>query len=206
MSEKIDESKKDDGKATEDGAENGKSDAGDVDPEVAALIKDPAAIKALLKAKRDANDEAKKRRLKAEADDKKALEEQGKFKELAGKHEANAKAAQDALAQRSLNWAIRFAAMKAGAIDPDDVAKLLDRSALALGEDGETVTGMDEAIKALAEKKPHLFKGGSEAEPEKPAPKADPKPSLNGVVRKVDDGTVNPIERIMRGLTRPPQG
>ena len=47
-------------------------------------------------------------------------------------------------------------ASKAGAVDPDDVAALLDRSALEIDLDNLKVTGVEEAVKELLEKKPHL--------------------------------------------------
>lgn len=98
--------------------------------------------------------------------------------EDAGKSElerATAKAAEEeqkrtAAEQRAADLVIRLtverAAGKLGFHDPDDAYRLLDRSAVALGEDGEP-TNVDALLRKLAEAKPHLVK--SEVEPKKPA-------------------------------------
>ena len=195
--------------AAKKAAEDGKGDAGDVDPKIAALQKDPDALLKVLTGLKDANAEAAKYRLKlkelADADEARkaeALKEQGKFKELAESHEAKAKAAEERLKQRTILWAVKLAAMQAGAIDPDDIAKLLDQAALKIADDG-AVTGAAEAIAALAEKKPHLFAPKHDADGQgKPLVKQTPKPSLHGIVTKPDDGNLSPRQRMELALSK----
>ncbi len=57
---------------------------------------------------------------------------------------------------RSINSELKVFAVQAGFVDPDDAVKLVDRAGLAVDDNGE-VSGAAEAIKALAEKKPHLL-------------------------------------------------
>lgn len=46
---------------------------------------------------------------------------------------------------------------KLGFYDPDDAAKLVDLSKVEYDEESGTVTGVEDAVKALATKKPHLL-------------------------------------------------
>jgi len=161
MSDKDDKGKQD---ATDDAAKKA-ADGSDIDPTVAELIKDPKAVEALLKAKREANDEAKKLRLKQEAADKAqkakddaALAEQGKFKELAEKHKAEAETAVQKLTRKQIDFELKLIAVQSGAIDPADVLALCNREGVKLAEDGESVIGAKEAVEALKKSKPHLFK------------------------------------------------
>jgi regulator of replication initiation timing len=55
-----------------------------------------------------------------------------------------------------LDSAIRLAAIKAGAIDPDDILKYVDKSKLDFNEDG-SVKGLDEQMGGLSENKKYLF-------------------------------------------------
>ena len=128
-------------------------------------MKDPDAVASLLKAKRDANDEAKKTRLKLEAYEKaakdaedKALQESGNFKALAEQKDAEAKAARKDKADALISYRMELEAVKAGAIDPADVEALCNKSGIKLGDDGKTVTGVTEAVMARKAAKPHLFK------------------------------------------------
>ncbi len=57
--------------------------------------------------------------------------------------------------QTRIETAVMLAAIKAGAADPDDVVKLLAKDAVTIGNDGQ-VTGVEDAVKALLEAKPHL--------------------------------------------------
>ena len=59
---------------------------------------------------------------------------------------------------------IRVQAAALGFVDSDDALALVDRSKIAVDDKGD-VTGVEDALKALAEKKPHLIKqsGGSGA-------------------------------------------
>jgi hypothetical protein len=71
--------------------------------------------------------------------------------------EADAKAtASDERARNALQRAaVVAAAQRAGAVDPDAVVALLDRSAVTVADDG-TVTGADDAVKALLAEKLYL--------------------------------------------------
>lgn len=90
---------------------------------------------------------------KAEAE-KARMEEQGKFKELA---ELKSKEADDLRAkvtQATIDNKIIALATKAGVVDTEAVLKLIDRSGIKV--DGETIEGVDVAIKGLLETKPYL--------------------------------------------------
>lgn len=68
-------------------------------------------------------------------------------------------------------------AVSGSAQDSDLVAGLIDKGKLILGEDG-TVTGLDEQVKALKEKKAFLFK-------EQKEPQAESKPGIRvGAIQK----------------------
>ena len=87
-------------------------------------------------------------RLQAEKEeaDKKALE----ASEAAQKAQEKANA-------RILNTEIKSVARALDANDPGDVLALLDKSSIQLGEDGN-YQGVEEAVKALKESKPWMFK------------------------------------------------
>jgi hypothetical protein len=70
-------------------------------------------------------------------------------------------AAEDRANRATIRAAVMAAATKAGAIDPDAVLQLLPADALTI--DGDTVTGADEAVKALLAAKPYL--AGKPAKP-----------------------------------------
>lgn len=92
--------------------------------------------------------------------EQKALEEQGKFKELADQREAEANDWKSKYESSIKNNAIIVAANKLGAHDASTVAKLVDSAAITLNEDG-TASGVDEAVAALQTANPYLFKTGS---------------------------------------------
>jgi PAS domain-containing protein len=62
--------------------------------------------------------------------------------------------------------------------DPEDAVLLIDRSGIQISDDG-VVTGVDEALKALLKKKPHLVK---QAAPQAPEIDAARRSSSNGAV------------------------
>lgn len=126
----------------------------------AELLKENMAFKKKLKALEDAQ---------AAADDAR-LKEQGKFKELAEKSEARAKAAHDKLR----NKAVELVAIRAGIVDPDAV-KLADLSGVTLDDDGN-VSGAAEAVEALKASKPYLF-GAQAMTPQGQKPTTTPKPN-----------------------------
>ncbi len=152
-------------KAAEEAAKKAAEDAAKktADDQIAQIMKDPEAIKALLEAKRAANAEAKELRLKQEAADKvkkdqeeAALKEQNKFKELAEKKEGELTAAKSAFNKRLIDTHLKIEALAAGALDEDAVIALAGRTDIKVGENFE-VTGVKEAVEALKKGKPHLF-------------------------------------------------
>ena len=73
------------------------------------------------------------------------------------------------LLQRDLNDAIRTAAVAAGFIDPSDAIDGVERAKLVYEQDGEDPTNItidqktvEAAVKALATKKPHFIKSGTD--------------------------------------------
>lgn len=96
--------------------------------------------------------------------------------------EADAKAT--ASAERAKNAlqkaAVVAAATRAGAVDPDAVFALLDRSAVTVADDG-AVTGADDAVKALLSEKQYLV-----GKPPTPTPGG-----ADGGPRGVPPGTIN---------------
>lgn len=152
-----------DKKALEEKERLEKEEKEKIDPTIKSIIDGgPDAIAKLLEAKRTANAEAKDQRLALEkinaekdADEKKKLEEQGKFKELAEKSDAKATALEKKTQELFISQALQLEGMKSGIVDIDGV-KLADRSKCSIDEAYE-VTGADEAIKDLMTRKPYLF-------------------------------------------------
>lgn len=68
-----------------------------------------------------------------------------------------AKKAQETANQRIVNTEIRSVARALNANDPNDVLALLDKSVVEIDDDGN-VKGVEEAVKALKEAKPWMFK------------------------------------------------
>lgn len=104
--------------------------------------------------------ELKKLQDQKAADDAKALADQGKFQELAEKHQAEATDWKSKYENSIKQNAVIVAANKLGAHDANTVAKLVDSGAIQLADDG-TVSGVDEAVAALQTANPYLFKTGS---------------------------------------------
>jgi len=134
-----------------------------IDPTIQSIIDGgPDAVAKLLEAKRTANAESKDYRLalekinteKSEAE-KKKLEEEGKFKELAEKSATEAEVLKKKTNELFIDQALQVEAMKQGIVDIDGI-KLADRSKISIDE-VHNVTGAEEAIKDLMTKKPYLF-------------------------------------------------
>ena len=147
---------------------------------------------------------------KAQAAEAEALRAKVQEFENAGKSEAERKDAELATAAKRLadaeqragdaegryhaalvDAAIDREAHKQGAIDPEAVAALIDRSALLLGDDG-VVKGADKAVAALLAAKPYLAgqangttSGGHRSIPSTPKP-AGP-PGRADIVRQEQD-------------------
>lgn len=107
---------------------------------------------------KELNSKAKKgeelKKLQEEAEQKKLLEEK-KFQEVIDSQKKQIEELQGSVAQVKIDSAIRQEAIKAGVVDPDVVAKLIDRSGIKQSDDGSLV-GVTEAIKGLTDSKPYL--------------------------------------------------
>jgi hypothetical protein len=134
-----------------------------IDPTIKSIIDGgPDAVAKLLESKRTANAEAKDYRLalekinteKSEAE-KKKLEDEGKFKELAEKSALEAEALKKKTNELFIDQALQVEAIKEGIIDIDGI-RLADRSKITIDESHD-VTGAEEAIKDLMTRKPYLF-------------------------------------------------
>jgi hypothetical protein len=145
----------------------------DDDVEIADIMKDKDAVKKLRDAKRAANSESKARRLEneqlkaelkairdkeAEAE-KKKLEEQGQYKTLLEAEKAEKEKIKAENDRKILNMHIRLEAVQAGIIDQDD--KNLDGLVgVSIDADGKVV-GAKEAVLKLKTAKAHLFSSGT---------------------------------------------
>lgn len=87
--------------------------------------------------------------------EEKALAENKKFEELATKREAERDTAQSKLTQSLQDNRIITEATKIGVVDIEAVLKLVDRSSIAIDDNG-VVTGAIEAVTALVADKPYL--------------------------------------------------
>jgi len=99
-------------------------------------------------------DELEKQQQEAE---RKAAEEQGKFQDLYKTAEERATKAEAALKQTRIENAATLAAAKLGVIDPAAAIKLMDQSSITVSDDG-TISGVEDAVKALQQSSPYLFK------------------------------------------------
>lgn len=88
------------------------------------------------------------------------LLEDKKYTELIAEKDKTITGLQEQLKGNSLSQAIMAEAQKQGAVDLESVTKLVDRSAITVGEDG-TVTGVEDAVKGLLEAKPFLKSGNN---------------------------------------------
>lgn len=162
---------------------------------------DVTGLKSALATEREARKAAEKTAKelatwKQEQEDKGKSETERLTAESTRAKEAATKAEQDAAAvltranERVLRAEVKLLAQAAGFVDPDDAWLLMDRSAVKLDEGGN-VTGADAAIKALAEKKPHLLgQGGGTPPPSFGAPAANRQgsgPAGNEQVRKIHE-------------------
>jgi hypothetical protein len=134
---------------------------------------------------------AEKRRLQAEAPDLAELRakakrlddieaasksELEKAQERIAAAEATAKTATDRAQAALRRAAVVAAAQRAGAVDPDAVLALIPQDAVTVSDDG-SVTGVDEAVKALLDAKQYLVgkpptpsPGGADGGPRGPQP------------------------------------
>lgn len=104
------------------------------------------------------NDRAKKadEYEKAEkAREEQELEKKGKHEELAKKAQEERDEWQKKYTQSQVNNSIQAEAAKLGVVDLEAVLKLINRDSITVGDDG-TVSGAEDAVKALLESKPYL--------------------------------------------------
>jgi len=127
-----------------------------------ALLKENMGMKAELKKLKAAQD-------KAESD---KLKETGEFQKLAEKHQNRATALERSL----INAELRAVAAQSGIVDLD-IVRLIDQSALTIGEDG-SIGGAAEAIAALKAAKPWAF--GTPAAPVVPKTAGPGSPAQGG--------------------------
>lgn len=193
-----DDPNKDKGKDKDD-------DDDDLDPKIKEIQKDPDAVAALLRAKRDANSQAKKFRLELEdlkskqkdADDK-ALKDQEKYKELAEKKEAELNEKEILFKAQLILLALKAEAGKQGIIDADLVA-LIPVDDIEVKDDF-SLEGIQEAVEAFKEKKPDFFKEGDDEDPDK-KPGDSKRPNLRDKVKGTQEG-LSPLRRIAKGLEK----
>lgn len=131
----------------------------------------PAEIEQLRAALKAANKEAadRRKRLDAlEAEEAKRKEMELSEVEKADKRAKDAEAKAQQLEQRwrdgMLRSAVTIAATQAQFYDPEDAYRLADLSSLTVNDDG-TVTGTEDALKALVKAKPHLVKSTTTTTP-----------------------------------------
>lgn len=132
----------------------GTPDANKISDDAAALLKENMAMKRKLKAIDDAAAEAQK----------KSLEDQGKFKDLAELADKKAKSFSDRLIQSEL-------LRKMPDLIDSELIKLFDTSALKIADDGN-IEGLEEAVTAFRASKPSFFS----ATDSKPVVPGTPKP------------------------------
>lgn len=103
-------------------------------------------------------EKAEEERRKAEMSEAERLKvEKEEAEKRAAELAEQAKKAEEAAKQRIINTEIRSVARALNANDPNDVLALLDKSNIEIDEDGN-VKGVEEAVKALKESKPWMFK------------------------------------------------
>lgn len=110
------------------------------------------------------NEAAKKaKEFEAQEETRKAeeLKKKGEFEELSKQNEAKAKQWQDKYTQSLTDNRIQAEAVKLGAVDLEDVLKLVDRANVKVSDDG-SIIGAGEAVKALLDSKPYLKGDGKQ--------------------------------------------
>ena len=181
------------------GGQDGKTPNGENgQPTAEQLAAELASLRAALKA---ANAESMTRRkkldeLEAAEEERKAaqLSEVEKAKKAQADAEAKARATEERLRTAAIRNAVVLAASKANFYDPEDAFRLADLAEVQVADDG-TVTGVDNALKALTKAKPHLVRvasGGGEIN--STAAGRQTRPSADELVRqKRASGAYTPI-------------
>lgn len=124
--------------------------------------------------------DAKKERDELRAKEKKVEEErlrsQGEFQKLAEAKEKENTELKQQLQSTKIDSAIEKAAAKLGAVDPEAVLKLVNRTSIRVDETGE-ISGVTEAVDTLIKEKPYLVNG--------------PAPKLGTASNPANEGTGN---------------
>jgi len=88
--------------------------------------------------------------------DEERLKAQGEFQKLAEQKDQELQQLREQTKTERLNSRILTEAMGAGAVDPDAVLALVDKSKITYGEDGQ-ISGVKEAVEALLAQKQYLL-------------------------------------------------
>jgi len=114
-------------------------------------------VRAIAAEKREAEKQAQLDKIATDKKtaDEAALAEQGKFKELAATKDAEITNLKTAYQNSTITNAVLAAAHTAGAVDPDAVVAMFDKSKVTIAADGK-LTGVKEAVDALLKEKPYL--------------------------------------------------
>lgn len=130
------------------------------DEQIAKLYEDPRLYK---HSRFKELSEAKKERdaMKAEQLKKEEAEQlkKGEYEKVIKTKDEKIAELEGQVSSTRLNGAIERAATKAGIIDPEAALAMIDKS-LIKADDNGTLTGIDEALKKLAEEKPYLVGKG----------------------------------------------
>jgi hypothetical protein len=131
-------------------------------------------------------DELEKAHQEAE---RKALEDQGKWKEAAELAKAEAEKSKQTVQDLALRNSIQLAASKLGIVDVEAAAILVDRSSIKVDDNG-IVSGADEALQALLTAKPYL-KGAAPQQPigtgSNPSPGQTPEGTKKFTLSQIQD-------------------
>lgn len=115
-----------------------------------------------LKSLLDAEKNLKKLQKDKEVESEKALEEQKKFAELAEKRKAENELLQKQLQEFKVNQALTNKLMPLGVVDLDGALKLIDRSNIIIGDNGD-VENIDNVVATFKEQKQYLFSDGKQS-------------------------------------------
>lgn len=96
------------------------------------------------------------------------LTEQKKFEELAQKRADDLAKANDRIQTMTINQALTNQLIKDNVVDLDGALKLIDRSKISVGDDGQ-VSGADDALSSLKTDKPYLFTASGSTPPAQPS-------------------------------------
>jgi hypothetical protein len=136
------------------------------------------------KALNESAKEAKALKADREKAENAQLEQEKKFQELSQKHEQSANDWKGKFEQSQINNKITVEASKLGITDVEAATKLLDRQSISIDDDGN-VSGVEEAVKALAESKSYLVDKSKQVptigSPTNPSPGNQP---TNGATRQ----------------------